>query len=117
MTEHIEMIEISWAAGSIDEARKVSRYLVQERWAASAKIVPWIESIYMWNNQLETDQEAQVIFKTRKEYLPLVLEAIKQNTKYQIPEIMWRTLEGVNEEYFDWLRESTARATESTTKI
>ena len=60
-----QLIEIHWACGSIDEGRKVCRYLVQERYVACAEIIPWIESIYMWNNQLETSQESKVILRTR----------------------------------------------------
>ena len=36
-----EFIEIHWTSGSIDEARKVARYLVQERYVACAQISPW----------------------------------------------------------------------------
>ncbi len=41
-----EFIEIHWTSGSIDEARKVARYLVQERYVACAQITPWVESIF-----------------------------------------------------------------------
>lgn len=70
-----EFIEINWTSGSIDEARKVSRYLVQERLVACAQIIPWIESIYMWNNQLETTQESKVTLKTKR----IFFDEIKKN--------------------------------------
>jgi periplasmic divalent cation tolerance protein len=101
-------IEISWSAGSIDEARKVSRYLVQEGYVASAQITPWIESIYTWNNQLETSQETKVIFKTEERHLDKVKEAIIKNTRYEVPEILWRRIEGGNESYLKWLQEATS---------
>jgi hypothetical protein len=44
-----DFIEIHWTSGSLDEARKISRYLVQKRYVACAKIVPWIESVYIPN--------------------------------------------------------------------
>ena len=106
----MELIEITWAAGSIDEARLVSRYLVQERYAAEAKIIPWIESISVWNNQLETDQETLVVLKTTKEHLNKAIDVILKNSKMQVPEIVWRTLEGGHQEYLDWLENSTKLA-------
>lgn len=101
-----EFIEISWTSGSLDEARKISRYLVQERLVACAQIIPWIESIYMWNNQLETEQESKIVLKTRAEFYEKIKTIIIQNCKYQIPEITYRTIDGGNEEYFVWMRES-----------
>lgn len=106
MTKLIEgsLIEISWASESLDEARKVARYLVQEKIVASAEIIPWIESIYLLNHQLETDQETKVLFKTTRERFLEVKEVIEKNSKYEIPEILFRTIEGGNEAYLDWIK-------------
>ena len=82
-----EFIEIRWYSGSIDEARKVSRYLVQERLVACAQIIPWIESIYMWNNQLETTQETKVVLKAKHADFDKIKSVIIENSKYEIPEI------------------------------
>lgn len=102
-----EFIEIHWTSGSIDEARKISRYLVQERYVACAQIIPWIESIIMWNNQLETNQESKIVLKTRADLYEKVKEIIVQNSKYQIPEITYTVIDGGNKEYLEWLKEST----------
>lgn len=102
-----DFIEISWTTGTLDEARKVCRYLVQERHVACAQIVPWIESIYMWNNQLETTQETKVIFKTRAENYERIKEIIIKNSRYELPEITYRSIDGGNKEYMDWLAETT----------
>ncbi len=99
-------IEITWTVASIDEARKVSRYLVQERLVAKAEITPWVESILLLNNQLETVQETKVTFKTIEENLSQIEEIIKKNSRYEIPEIAWRSIEGGNVEFLDWLKGS-----------
>lgn len=102
-------IEIAWTAASIDEARKISRYLVQERIVAKAEITPWIESVLLLNKELETVQETKVTFKTIEENLPLIEEIIKKNSRYAVPEISWKRIEGLNEEFLSWLRESIKR--------
>src|SRR5262249_36777843 len=101
-------IEIQWTSGSLDEARKIARYLVQERFVASAQIIPWIESIYMWNNQLETAQESMILLKTKLDLYEKIKEIIMQNSRYQIPEITFKAIDGGNQEFLDWLEESVS---------
>ena len=96
-----ELIEIHWTSGSIDEARKICRYLVQERLVACAQIVPWIESVYMWNNQLETTQESKVTLKSRKEHWEMIKKVILDNHSYDVPEITWFPIAGGNEAYLE----------------
>lgn len=103
-----EFIEIHWTAGSIDEARKICRYLVQERFVACAQIIPWIESIYMWNNQLETGQESKVVLKTKKDHFQEIAKIIKERCTYEVPEITQIEIQNGNEEYLKWINESTS---------
>jgi periplasmic divalent cation tolerance protein len=103
-----EYIEIHWTAGSIDEARKVSRFLVQERLVACAQIVPWVEAVYMWNNQLETSQESKILLKTRHDLYEKIREIIETNSSYEVPEITFTKIDGGNEDYLAWMNESTS---------
>jgi periplasmic divalent cation tolerance protein len=98
------MIEIHWTTGSIDEARRLARHLVEKQWVASAKIIPWIESIYLWDGQVHTVQESKVIFKTIEKFFDQIQQAINEQCKYQIPEITCLQVENVNPEYQEWLR-------------
>ncbi len=102
-----QFIEIHWTSGSIDEARKVCRFLIQERLAACAQIIPWVESIYMWDNKLETAQESKIAIKTQLDCYAAVKKAIEDNCSYQVPEITYRIIDGGNEAYLKWLEEST----------
>jgi periplasmic divalent cation tolerance protein len=114
MTDEIQFIEIHWTSGSLDEARRISRYLAQERWIASAQIIPWIESIYLLDNRLETAQESKIVFKTRFENYEKIKELIERNCKYQVPEITWFKIAGGSQTYLKWLQESTLLTNELT---
>lgn len=98
------MIEVHWTAGSIDEARKVSRFLVGKKLVASAQIIPWIESILLMGEQVQTTQESKVVFKTSHELLDEIKQVIIQNCKYQVPEITCFKVDNVNQEYLEWLQ-------------
>ena len=102
-----EFVELHWTAGSIDEARLVCRYLVQEHLVACAQLIPWVESVYMWDNQLETAQESKVVLKTHVDRVEDVKQAILDNAKYEVPEITVHAILSGNSEYLDWMRENT----------
>jgi len=106
----MEFIQIYWTCGSLDEARKISRELVQQRLVACANIIPWIESIFMWNEQLDTVQETKVIFKTRSLLFEKVKTEIIKHSKYEVPEILKVSILGGNAEYLDWINESVLTA-------
>lgn len=103
-----EYIQIHWTCGGLDEARQISQYLVKQRLVACASIVPWVESIFIWNEQLDTCQESKVIFKTRKELFKDVKKIILQKSKYEVPEILALPIIAGNEEYLDWVSSSTS---------
>lgn len=104
--QETQYIQIYWTCGSLDEARKVSRLLVEQRLVACANIIPWIESIFLWNDELDTSQETKVIYKTRQEKFEEIKEIILKNAKYEIPEILKVPILGGHQDYLDWIDES-----------
>ena len=103
-----KFIQIQWTTGSIDEARRVCRYLVQERLVACSSIIPWTESIYLWNNKLTTTQESKVLLKTVADNWEVVRDMILENTTYEVPEILKTAIDDGNEAYLNWLEETSA---------
>jgi periplasmic divalent cation tolerance protein len=101
-----EYILIYWTCGSLDEARHISRQLVQQRWVACANIIPWVESVFLWNNALDTVQETKVIFKTCADRFEEVKKFIIQNGKYEIPEILKIPIADGNLEYLKWVEDA-----------
>lgn len=98
-----EWVEIHWSVGSLDEARRIARGLVQDRLVACAQVIPWIESIYIWDQQLHTAQESLVFFKTRAAFFAVVRERIEKECSYEVPEILCLPLLNLNEKYRIWL--------------
>ncbi|MCH9610680.1 MAG: Divalent-cation tolerance protein CutA [Chlamydiales bacterium] len=103
-----EFIQIHWTCGGLDEARQIARELVEMRLVACASVVPWVESIFLWNDQLDTCQESKVIFKTRKELFEKVKEEILSRAKYEVPEILALPIVDGHKEYLEWVDSATA---------
>lgn len=99
----IKFIQIHWTCGSLDEARRIARYLVQKRLVACANIIPWVESVFLWDGKIDTQQETKIIFKTLDEKFEEVRKIILENAKYEIPEIVKIPILGGNESYLAWV--------------
>lgn len=108
-----DLVVITWTTGNIDEARRVSRYLVQERLVACAQINPWMESVYMWDNELQTEQETKVMFKTEADRFDEIVSTIKANTTYEVPEILMHKIDQGNQDYLSWVKESLGEKAEA----
>ena len=102
----MKMVQIQWTCASIDEARKICRFLVQEKIVACANIIPWVESIFLWDGQIDTSQETKVFLKTRSENFDAVKNVILANCSYEVPEITQVAFCDANEHYIQWLEEN-----------
>lgn len=102
----MELIQIQWTVASLDEARRLARYLIQERLAAKAEVIPWIESIVMLNNQLETSQESKIVILTAKELYGKVEEVLVKGASFEIAECIVFPVSQVNSDFLHWIEES-----------
>lgn len=104
----MEVIMINWNCGNLDLLRRVSRYLVQEKYVASVEIIPWFESISLLDNQLETNQMSKALLITRRELYERVQTEILKQSKDEIPEIYMVLIQEGNPEFLRWIEEITS---------
>lgn len=98
-------IQIFWTCADLDEARRISRALVEKRLVACANIIPRIESVFLWEGEIATETEVKVIFKTLEEKFEAVKQEILAQASYDVPEILKINISGGNDTYLDWLVE------------
>lgn len=93
-------------ASSEEEARKIARYLVELRFAACVNIVPHVESIYRWQEKIESSREWLLVIKTSAERFSSVRDAIRALHSYELPECIALTVEDGSPDYLQWLGDS-----------
>ncbi|MGH9729501.1 MAG: divalent-cation tolerance protein CutA [Candidatus Acidiferrales bacterium] len=93
--------------GSLREARKVARAVVEARLAACANIVGSpVRSIYRWKGKVETASEVLVVIKsTRKRFAALERE-IRRRHSYEVPEIVALPVVAGSAGYLQWIEEA-----------
>jgi len=97
-------------APNVDDARRIATELVSERLAACVNIVPGIESVYTWNDQVEVSAEALLIVKTTGARYDLLERRVKALHQYTTPEIIALKIERGLPAYLKWMRDSSASA-------
>lgn len=91
-----------------DEAKKIGSAIVEEKLAACANIIDGMESIYHWQDKIETDTECILILKTTYNNVSKLSKRVKELHSYDVPCIISLNIaeqEG-NPEYLNWLRDS-----------
>src|ERR1700694_3350285 len=93
-------------AGSEDEARKIARHLVENRLAACVNIVPHVESVYRWQEKVESASEWLLLIKTTLEKFPNVRDAIRELHSYELPECISIRVDDGSATYLEWIGQS-----------
>jgi periplasmic divalent cation tolerance protein len=94
------------STGSQDEARSIARALVERRLAACVNIVPQIESIYRWRENVDETQEWLLIIKTTGSAFERVRDAVKELHSYELPECICLPIEDGSPAYLSWIGDS-----------
>ncbi|GBC70084.1 Divalent-cation tolerance protein CutA [archaeon HR01] len=83
-----------------------ARSLVGRGLAACVNVIP-VKSVYLWESDIQEDNEVLLILKTDRRVLNDLKDVIKSEHPYQVPEIVELSPADVNKSYLDWVSEST----------
>ena len=89
-----------------ETARQISDQLVTERFAACANILPSVESIYRWKDNIESGNETLVLFKLSEDRQSAFQDKLRSLHPYDVPEIIFVPVAGGLPEYLQWVSEN-----------
>jgi periplasmic divalent cation tolerance protein len=76
---------IYMTAGNKEEAKTIGKELITSGLAACVNIVDNMNSMYMWENELQDDNETILIAKTEETRVPALIEKVKSLHSYDCP--------------------------------
>ena len=91
-------------------ARRISNQLVSERFAACANIFASVESIYRWQEKIESGNETLVFFKVSEDRQSAFQDKLRSLHPYDVPEIIFVPVTGGLPEYLQWVSENCSQA-------
>ncbi len=93
-------------APSTELARDLARRLLEAGLAACVTIQPAIESLYVWEGELQHDQETLLVVKTTAAVLETLTARVQDMHPYDVPEILALRIVGGSRKYMDWIEET-----------
>ena len=98
-----DKIVVLITASNEEEANRIAELLVKGKRAACVNIVPRVDSLFWWEEQLDSARESLLLVKTRAALFPEIVELVKKTHSYEVPEIIALPIIAGNEEYLTWL--------------
>ncbi len=81
--------------------------LLKKKLVACCNIINYWKSYYLRENKIKKDEEKIIFMKYPKEKETELLNFIKKNHPYEIPELVVLSPESVDEKYLNWIHDST----------
>lgn len=92
---------------SEEEARNIANALIDQKLVACANIVPSVNSIFRWQNQICREGEVLIMLKSVRQRMDALIEKVKEMHSYEVPEIIALPVIAGSKEYLDWVRSET----------
>ncbi len=86
-----------------EEAKKISRTLLEKKLAACCNIIQ-TESLYKWKNKLVEDNEVILLAKTLDKNFTEIKKEVLKIHSYKIPCILKLDVKDINDSYLRWLK-------------
>jgi periplasmic divalent cation tolerance protein len=91
----------------------IAERVVGERLAACVNVIPGVRSVYRWDDDVQTSQEALGIMKTTRSAVGELQRRVLELHPYEVPEFIVIPVESGSPSYLDWVMDSIVAGGES----
>ena len=107
MRNKMDAIVIFCTVPDRDDAKKISKALIEENLAACVSTVDKVSSLFSWNGEMCSENELLLIIKTKRELFEKIEAVIKALHSYNVPEIIGLPVSVGSEDYLGWIEHET----------
>lgn len=90
-----------------DDAKKISKALIESNLAACVSTVDKVNSLFSWNGETCSEHELLLIIKTRIDLFDKIEYVINELHPYNVPEIIALPVIKASQEYLGWIEHET----------
>lgn len=101
-----DYVQVVTTTDSEQAAAELARGIVEARGGACVQVLP-IRSFYRWDGAVQDDPEWQLLIKAAASRLDALIEHIRANHTYDVPEIIATPIVGGHDAYLSWVGEET----------
>lgn len=100
----MEPILVYITTSGAEEAKTLSKVLLDRKLIACSNVLSHMNSFYMWDGKVESSNECVLILKSFQEKYSDIEKVVLENHSYEIPCLLTFKLENVNKQYLDWMK-------------
>jgi periplasmic divalent cation tolerance protein len=104
----VAFVQVMTTVGSAEDAEALARSIVDARLAACVQVVGPIRSVYRWQGEVCAETEWRCEAKTTRQRMDALIEHVRVNHSYDLPEIVAVPVEGGDSGYLDWVAEQSS---------
>ena len=98
-----DKIIVYTTCGSMEEAERIARQLVESRVAACVQITLGVKSFYHWQGKLEEGEEFRLTIKSRRDLFELLCTELRKVHSYDVPQIVAVPVVDGAASYLEWM--------------
>ena len=98
---NLDLMIVMTTESNLSRASELATAILEQGLAACVSLRE-VESHYLWKRKISVDREVQLLIKTKKELVEMVISSIKKLHGYEIPELIYCPA-SATKDYCDWI--------------
>jgi len=102
------VIEITTTVPSAQVGESLASGIIEGRMGACVQISGPVTSVYRWQGNIETSQEWRFVVKTIESRRDQVVDYLRRNHPYELPEIVEHSVAWVEPRFLAWVTQESS---------
>ena len=87
----------------------IAHNLIEKRAAACINIIPSIQSVYYWDNKIETSHEALLLIKTMPNKIDILNDIVQSHHPHELPCVVAVPIQDGSVPFLEWITREVQR--------